>query len=73
MDRNTMFSAAFHDAVGQADVESVILRARSPNPDAYLERFLGSLKVEYPDRLIFFDEDMLRRTVREYVQRYHEE
>jgi transposase InsO family protein len=73
MDRDTKFSAAFRDVLAQADVESVVLPPRLPNLNAHLERFFGSLKAECLDRLIFFGEDMLRRTVREYVQHYHEE
>ena len=73
MDRNTKFSAAFRDVLAQAEVESVVLPPRSPNLNAHLERFFGSLKAECLDRIIFFGEDMLRRTVREYVQHYHEE
>ena len=73
MDRDTKFSAAFRDVLAQADVESVVLPPRSPNLNAHLERFFASLKAECLDRLIFFGEDMLRRTVREYVQHYHEE
>jgi transposase InsO family protein len=73
MDRDTKFSAAFRDELAQADVESVVLPPRSPNLNAHLERFFGSLKAECLGRMIFFGEDMLRRTVREYVQHYHEE
>ncbi len=73
MDRDTKFSAAFRDVLAQADIESVVLPPRSPNLNAHLERFFGSLKAECLDRMIFFGEDMLRRTVREYVQHYHEE
>ena len=73
MDRNTKFSAAFRDVLAQAEVESVVLPPRSPNLNAHLERFFGSLKAECLDRMIFFGEDMLRRTVREYVQHYQEE
>jgi transposase InsO family protein len=70
MDRDTKFSAAFRDVLAQADVESVVLPPRSPNLNAHMERFFGSLKAECLDRLIFFGEGMLRRTVREYVQHY---
>ena len=73
MDRDTKFSAAFRDVLAQVDVESVVLPPRSPNLNAHMERFFGSLKAECLDRLTFFGEGMLRRTVREYVQHYHEE
>jgi hypothetical protein len=54
MDRDAKFSAAFRSTLEQADVEPVILPPRSPNLNAHLERFVGSLRAECLDRMIFF-------------------
>jgi putative transposase len=73
MDRDTQFSAAFRSTLEQADVESVILPPRSPNLNAHLERFFGSLRAECLDRMIFFGEDSLRRAMKSYLAHYHQE
>jgi transposase InsO family protein len=51
----------------------VKLPARSPNLNAFAERFVKSIKEECLSRLIFFGEDALRNAVREYVAHYHAE
>ena len=49
------------------------LPPRSPNLNAYAERFVGSIKAECLSRLIFFGEASLRRARREYAMHYHHE
>ncbi len=73
MDRDTQFTAAFRVLLDDAGTESVRLPARSPNLNAWIERFMLSIKSECLDPMIFFSEDSLRRAVREYVAHYHAE
>lgn len=73
MDRDSKFSAAFRALLRDAGVKPVRLPARSPNLNAQLERFWGSLRAECLDRLIFFGEEMLRRAVLAFVGHYHRE
>lgn len=73
MDRDTKFCDGFQTVLRGADVESVVLPAQSPNLNAQLERFLGSLKSECLDRMIFFGEASLRKAVHEYLAHYHRE
>jgi transposase InsO family protein len=73
LDRDTKFSAAFRETLTAVGVEPVLLPPRSPNLNAFQERFFRSLKSECLDRLIFFGEDSLRRAVREYLAHYHRE
>ncbi|MGI8895936.1 MAG: integrase core domain-containing protein [Casimicrobiaceae bacterium] len=40
---------------------------RSPNLNAYAERFVGSIKEELIRRMIFFGEASLRRAIKEYM------
>jgi hypothetical protein len=47
--------------------------ARSPNLNAYAERWVRSVKGEALSRLILFGERSLRRALTEYVAHYHEE
>jgi putative transposase len=55
------------------DVESKKLPPRSPNLNAYAERFVLSLKSECLEKMIFLGEGMLRRSVTEFMEHYHEE
>ena len=41
--------------------------------NAYAELFVGSIKAECLNRLIFFGAASLRRAIREYVSHYHRE
>jgi transposase InsO family protein len=56
-----------------AGVEVVRLPYRSPNVNAYAERFVRSIKDECLNRMIFFGERSLRKATREYTAHYHRE
>ena len=49
------------------------LPARSPNLNAFAERFVRSIKESCLDRLVLFGESSLRRATSEFVLHYHEE
>ena len=49
------------------------LPPRSPNLNAYAERFVRSIKESCLNRLILFGEQSLRRAIREFVTHYHQE
>jgi putative transposase len=49
------------------------LPARSPNLNAYAERWVRSVKEECLSKVILFGERSLRRALSEYVDQYHEE
>jgi putative transposase len=71
MDRDTKFSNSFRTFLSKEGVESVRLPPRSPNMNAHLERFFGSLKSECLDRLILFGEKAMRNAVGQYLFHYH--
>ena len=52
-------------------IQSVKLPPRSPNLNAYAERFVRTIKESCLDRLILFGEDSLRKAIREFVAHYH--
>jgi len=56
-----------------AGVRCVRLPPKSPNLNAYAERFVRSIKSECLDRMIFFGGKHLRYAINEYVQHYHME
>src|SRR6266851_1445117 len=72
-DRDTKFCAAFQHIIDEAGVERVVLPPRSPNSNAYAERWVRSVKDEALSRLILFGEGSLRHVLHEYVEHYHHE
>jgi putative transposase len=73
MDRDTKFCSSFRDILLAEDVEPVILPPRSPNLNAFVERFMKSIKSECLERMIFFGEKSLRNAVNSYLGHYHAE
>jgi putative transposase len=72
-DRDTKFCAAFQRIIDDAGIERVVLPPRSPNLNAYAERWVRSVKDEALSRLILFGEASLRHALQEYVEHYHHE
>ena len=54
-------------------MKPVVLPPKSPNLNAHAERFVRSIKEECLNRIIFFGEQSLRRTISEFVTHYHQE
>jgi hypothetical protein len=73
LDRDGKFCAAFRQTMEAAGVELVVLPARSPNLNAYAERWVRSVKEECLARLILCGEASLRHALHEYVEHYHHE
>jgi putative transposase len=71
IDRDTMYCEAFRHLLEQSGTAIIRLPPRSPNLNAYAERFVGSIKSECLSRLIFFGEASLRRALSEYMAHYH--
>ena len=72
-DRDPLFTETFRETLAAAGVETVRLPPKSPNLNAFAERFVRSIKESCLDRLILVGEASLRRAVREFVAHYHEE
>jgi transposase InsO family protein len=72
-DRDPRFTEAFRETLAGADVQVVRLPARSPNLNAYAERFVRTIKESCLDRIVLVGEASLRRTVREFADHYHHE
>ena len=72
-DRDTKFTDSFRAIVKSSHVEPLKLPARSPNLNAYAERWVRSVKEECLSKLILFGEASLRRALREYLVHYHVE
>jgi transposase InsO family protein len=72
-DRATVFTEQFREIIKSSGVEPLRLPARSPNLNAFAERFVLSIKVSCLDHLVFFGESSLRRAVSEFLLHYHGE
>jgi transposase InsO family protein len=73
IDRDSKYSAQFRRLLQDGGTKVIRLPPRSPNLNAYAERFVRSIKEEWLDRLIFVGQVSLRRAVTEYVDQYHGE
>jgi transposase InsO family protein len=71
MDRDPVFTADVRALLRSGGVPPVRLPARSPNLNAFAERFVLSIKSECLDRLVLLGEGHLRLAVREYVAHYN--
>ena len=72
-DRDTKYCQSFRNIIESGDVKTLPLPARSPNLNAFAERWVKSVKEECLSKLILFGEASLRRTLREYLVHYHVE
>ena len=73
VDRDTKYVREFRELLAGSGTTIIRLPPRSPNLNAYAERFVRSIKQECINRLIFFGEASLRRALREYTMHYHHE
>ena len=72
-DRDKKFTQQFLRILKDSGVSNVRLPRRSPNLNAFAERFVLSIKSECLDKLILFGERSLRRACSEYLTHYHAE
>ena len=72
-DRDTKLARSFRVILASGGVEPLALPARSPNLNAYAERWVRSVKEECLSKVILFGERSLRRTLSDYVDHFHAE
>jgi putative transposase len=72
-DRDGKYCPAFQQMIDAAGVTRVPLPARSPNLNAFAERWVRSIKEECLSRLILFGEASLRHALTQYVEHFHHE
>ena len=72
-DRDPLYTRRFAEILTSGGVQPVRLPPRSPNLNAYAERFVRSIKEECHDRVVPLGEGHMRRLVHEYVAHYHGE
>ena len=70
-DRDPLYMKDFLAILAGSGIESVKLPPRSPNLNAFAERFVRTIKEGCLEKMIFFGEDSLRNAIREFVAHYH--
>ncbi len=70
-DRDPLFTRSFREILKSSGIQPVKLPPRSPNLNAYAERFVRSIKDECLNRVVVLGESHLRLLVQEYVHHYH--
>ena len=70
-DRDGVFGEDFVRRVESMDIKQVLISARSPWQNPYVERIIGSIRRECVDHTIIFNERHLRKILTEYVSYYH--
>src|SRR3979490_1100264 len=72
-DRDTKYTQSFRAIIASGRVDPLMLPARSPNLNAYAERWVRSVREECLCKVVLFGERSLRRALVEYVEHYHAE
>ena len=72
-DRDGKFCPSFDEIIELGNVKPISLPARSPNLNAFSERWVKSVKEECLSQLILFGEASLKRALQQYLIHYHEE
>jgi putative transposase len=73
IDRDTKYSRQFRRLIAESRTAVIRLPPRSPNLNAYAERFVRSIKEECLNWMIFVGQVSLRRAIGEFIAHYHME
>jgi putative transposase len=73
LDRDPLYTEEIRQMPRGAGLKPLLVPARSPNLNAYAERFVLSIKSECLDRIVPLGERHLRRPIVEYLAHYHGE
>ena len=73
MDRDPLYTHQFRKILKSTGVRPVRLPAKSPNLNAYAERFVRTIKEECLSKIVPLGEKHLRKCISEFESYYHEE
>jgi putative transposase len=72
-DRDSKYTRDFRNLLKSSGIEPIRLPPKSPNLNAYAERFVRSVKEECLNWFILFGEKSLRHILKEYMAHCHTE
>ena len=70
--RDGKFGDEFNRRVESMGIEQVLIAARSPWQNPYVDRLIGSIRWECLDHMIIFNDYHLRRVLKQYFRYYHD-
>jgi transposase InsO family protein len=71
LDRDTKYCDSFRSILVREGIEVIRLPPRTPNLNAFAERFVRSIKSECLNRMIFFGPASLQRAISHFMAHYH--
>jgi putative transposase len=72
-DRDTKYTQAFDALMQDSGIVPIVLPPRSPNLNAYCERFMRSIKEEALEQMVTLGERSLYYAMQQYLIHYHTE
>jgi transposase InsO family protein len=72
-DRDSKYCTSFCELIEAERIKAIALPPRSPNLNAFAERWVRSVKEECLSKLILFGERSLKRALHHYEMHYHME
>ena len=73
MDRDPLYCHSFKEVLRTSNIRPKVLPPKSPNLNAFIERFIGTVRKEACRNLIPFSEESLRLRLSEHVAYYNQE
>jgi transposase InsO family protein len=67
LDRDAKYTEGFRQTLAREGTRLIRLPARSPNLNAFAERFVRSIKEECLSRMIFLGQALLRNAIAQYM------
>ena len=71
-DRGSNYTAAFNAVLSDAGIRTVLCNVRTPRMNAIAERWIGGCRRELLDRTLTWNENHLRRILREYETHHNQ-
>jgi putative transposase len=71
-DRGSNFTAAFDAVLADAGIRTVLCNVRTPRMNAIAERWIGGCRREVLDRALIWNQNHLRRILREYETHHNQ-
>jgi putative transposase len=71
-DRGSNFTAAFDAVLADAGIRTVLCNVRTPRMNAIAERWIGGCRRELLDRTLVWNQNHLRRILREYESHHNQ-
>ena len=71
-DRDTKFTSAFDAICISIGIQIINTPIQAPKANAIAERWIGAVRREFTDRLLFFGERHLHHVLSEYADHYNQ-